>query len=67
MCCRCYINDKECGNFGTVTEVNAGTKDKGSIEGGALAPIYLGSEFVVTLIIQLCCAICGSRSGQFLH
>lgn len=55
------------GNFGTVTELNAGTKDKGSIESGSLAPIYLGSEFVVTLIIQLCCAVCGSRSGQFLH
>lgn len=35
------------GNFGTVTEVNAGTKDKGSIEGRALAPMHLGSEFVV--------------------
>lgn len=43
------------GNFGTVTEVNAGTKDKGSIEDGALAPIHLGSEFAMNLIIQLCC------------
>lgn len=43
------------GDFGTETEVIAGTKDQGSIEGRALAPVHLGSEFVVTLIIQLCC------------
>lgn len=40
------------GNFGRVTEVNGGTQGKGQIsEGGALAPVHLGSEFVVTFII----------------